>query len=370
MSWIRRSIAAAAAASVACVPLLAAPRHKAAIPLEEVPQVVVHAAEKAVGGIALTEAKLRAKKSGVVFKLEGTAQGRGYAIKVDSTGRVLDVEQEAPRLGRLARGRKEAQPGGPIGETFPQSPAVRVGVIRHASVRESSGVVASRQHAGVLWTHNDKGNAPVIYAINREGAPLAEYHVDATHDDWEDIATDNEGHLYIGNIGNNKSDREWVEVHRLPEPDPVAGRAARGDSLSVRPDRTWRLRFPGAPFDSEALFVHGPHGYVLSKHHDGGPAGLYRFPLDAGDELTLEKVAELPTSGPVTAADLSADGSTLAVLTYGRLYTFSVGGDVTRAATAADTVEMPAGKIEGACLTGDGVVVTAEGRDVYLIPSN
>ena len=366
MSRIRRLIAAAAASSVACAPLLAAPRQKASVPLEQVPQVVVHAAEKAVGGITLTEAKLRAKRSGGVFKLEGIAAGKGYAIKVDAAGRVLDVEQEVPRPRRLANGRKAAQPGGPIGETFPQSPAVRVGVIRHPSVRESSGVVASRQHAGVLWTHNDKGNDPVIYAMNREGVPLAEYHVSATHDDWEDIATDNDGNLYVGNIGNNNADRAWLEVHRLPEPDPVATGADR--AARVRPDRTWRLRFPGAPFDCEALFVHGAYGYVVSKHHDGAPAGVYRFPLDSGDDLTLEMIAELPTRGPVTAADLSADGSTLAVLTYGRLYTFAVGGDVAGAAAPVEMIEMPGGKIEGVCLTNDGVVVTAEGRDVYLIP--
>ncbi|HZN67064.1 MAG TPA: hypothetical protein VFB66_17365 [Tepidisphaeraceae bacterium] len=375
MSRIRRliaSAAAAAAASVACVPLLAGPRRKAALPLQQVPRVVVHAAEKAVGGITLTKVKLRAKKGGVVFKLEGSARGKTYAIKVDAAGRVLDLGREAPRPGRLAKGRKEARPAGPIGETFPESPAVRVGFIRHAPVKESSGVVASRRSPGVFWTHNDKGNAPVLYAITREGTLLAEYHVAATHDDWEDVATDDAGNLYVGNIGNNNAERTWLEVHRVGEPGPDlsgGGAAAPRPSVSLRPDRTWRLKFPADPFDCESLFVHGGHGYVISKHHDGAPAGLYRFPLGGGDDVTLEKVTTLPTRGPVTAADLSPDGSTLAVLTYGALYTFPVHGDVSGASNVAPGVTAtPPGKVEGACLTAGGVLVTAEGREVYFIP--
>jgi hypothetical protein len=371
------------AAGAACLSLIAAESHaarshKADVPLDQVPQVVVDAAGKAVEGIALSEAKVRTKKSGVVFKLEGTAGSRAYEIKVDAAGRVLDVEQEdrgpSARAGgagvkKADRGAaaRDAVPPGPIGETFPGSPAVRAGHIAHGAVRESSGVVASRQTPGVYWTHNDKGNAPVLYAIDREGRLLAQYHVAATHDDWEDVATDGEGNLYVGNIGNNDAAREWLEVHRLPEPRPADGAAA---SRSLKVERTWRLRFPEAPFDCEALFVSGQSGYVISKQFDGAPAGVYRFPLDGDGEVTLERVAEIPTEAPVTGADLSADGASLAVLTYGQLYTFAVGGDVPAAGRVEPRrVATPPGKLEGVCFAGDGIIATSEGRDVYHFPT-
>ena len=71
-----RAIAVAAALACAgCLSARAASGSKADVPVDQVPQVVVDAAGKAVAGIALSEAKMRAKKSGVVFKLAGTSQG-------------------------------------------------------------------------------------------------------------------------------------------------------------------------------------------------------------------------------------------------------------------------------------------------------
>ena len=377
---IRQPIYAAAVACLACLSCGAGPAqkagHKADVPVDQVPQVVVDGAGKAVQGIVLSEAKMRTKKSGVVFKLAGNAADKRYALKVDAAGKVLSVERdESSRDARAARPavKKNAapEPSGPIGETFPGSPAVRVGFIRHAPVRESSGIAASRTQPGVFWTHNDKGNPPMLYAVNREGALLAEFHVSATHDDWVDVAVDGDGDLYVGNIGNNNADRAWLEVHRVREPRlAAAGERGPAPSRSLKVERTWRLRFPGEPFDCESLFVSGAHGYVISKHADGAPSALYRFPLDGDDEVTLERVAELPTRGPVTGADLSADGSTLAVLTYGELYTFPVAGDVSAAGRVEPVrVRTPEGKLEGVCATADGVVVTSEGRDVYLFSS-
>ena len=355
-----------------CLALVAARSHKADVPLEQVPRVVIAAAEKAVDGITLAEAKLRTKKSGVVFKLEGTAGDRGYEIKVDAAGKVLDVERDdsAGGGGKKRRQHAPAVEAALIGETFPDSPAVRVGFIRHAAVRESSGIVASRNQPGVFWTHNDKGNPPYLYAIRRDGTLLAAYHVSATHDDWEDVAVDGEGNLYVGNIGNNNAERNWLEVHRLPEPRIENAAGDPGASHSLKAGRTWRLRFPARPFDCEALFVHGGHGFVISKHADGTPASLYRFPLEGADAVTLERVAELPVRAAVTAADLSPDGSTLAVLTYDGLYTFAPGGDTATAGQVRPRrVTLPAGKVEGACLTAGGIVVTSEGRDVYHVPN-
>jgi hypothetical protein len=250
-----------------------------------------------------------------------------------------------------------------------KSPARKVGYIRHPSIRESSGLVASRRFPGVFWTHNDKGNAPVLYAINRAGSLLTEFRVDASHEDWEDVATDDAGNLYVGNIGNNEAARGRLEVHRLSEPDPAAPRTDRETRQSLKPDKTWRLRFAGKPFDCESLFVHEGYGYVVSKVFDGRPATLHRFPLEAAGDVTLEEVATLPTRGPVTAADVSPDGSRLIVLTYGRLYTFEIGGDPGRAGVTEPTVvRTPRGKLEGACFSSGGIVLSSEGRDLYFLP--
>src|SRR5687768_5727945 len=134
-------------------------------------------------------------------------------------------------------------------------PATTPWRIDHPAIRESSGIVASRKHPGVFWTHNDSGNGPSIYAITREGKLIAEYTIRATNSDWEDIATDDGGHLYIGEIGNNAR-RKQIAVYQIDEPD-VGGTPTTQPSDPIKLTGSWQLRFPGGnQFDCESLFVH------------------------------------------------------------------------------------------------------------------
>ena len=335
---------------------------KADVPLTQVPQVVIDAAAKAVRGISLTEAKLRSKKSGVVFKLEGVAAGKEYDLKVDATGRVLTVERDDVRA--TARSNREwpsgAQPD-PVAAAM--SPAQQIGTLEHPPIRESSGIVASRRHPGVFWTHNDKGNAPVLYAVTAQGKLLAEYPIDAPADDWEDLATDDSGNLYIGNIGNNKGKRPHLEVYRIAEPKPANA------NRTATVDKTWYLQYPDEPLNCESLFIRGEYAYVISKLFNGQPAGIYRFPLNGPAKVTLENVGQVPVRAPVSAADLSPDGQRLAILSPAGVHLFDLNGDPTPAPqTPTKVIPVPLGKLEGLCFTPDGILLTAEERPIYRIP--
>ena len=89
-------------------------------------------------------------------------------------------------------------------------------LLQSDAISESSGLVASRTHDGVFWTHNDSGDAPRIFAIDRSGALLAEVVVEgARNRDWEDIAIDDTGHLFLADIGNNGSQRLDLTVYKV-----------------------------------------------------------------------------------------------------------------------------------------------------------
>lgn len=231
-------------------------------------------------------------------------------------------------------------------------------------IDESSGVVASRRHEGVFWTHNDANNAPRLFAITREGKLLKEYRVDAKNADWEDIAIDDEGRLYIANTGNNEGQRSVVEVLRVEEPDP-----GKGGGKKLKVERRWQLQYPGEAQDCESLFVYQGKGYLITKVSRGRGV-VYRFGLEAGEEpVTLEAVATLPVHWPVTGADLEADGKRLAVVSTKGLHVFRIDGDVAKAGTAAGVfVDFgPQKDVEGCCFVpGGGVLATAEGREVYF----
>lgn len=249
---------------------------------------------------------------------------------------------------------KEVEPG-----------VVQVGLIQIPAVKESSGLVASRKHPGVFWTHNDGGGSKrqLLYGIDRQGKQLAMFIFRGSPmADWEDIAIDNAGQLYLGDIGNNDALRQTLIVHRVAEPDP------KSSGGTLEPSQSWELAFPGKPFDCEALFVHGKHGYVISKLFDDQRAEIYRFPLAPSTQpVVLEKVARLPITSPVTGADLSADSASLAIVSKWGAYIFKVNGDVTKAATVEPTrVKFKDRKVEGCCFVDEGLLATAESREIFL----
>src|SRR3954465_12348967 len=78
-----------------------------------------------------------------------------------------------------------------------------LGRLRDPAIREASGLVKSRRHPDLYWVHNDSGNPPCLFAVRRDGTLVRKYTVGVPNVDWEDIAADDRGHLYLGEIGNN-----------------------------------------------------------------------------------------------------------------------------------------------------------------------
>ncbi len=204
-----------------------------------------------------------------------------------------------------------------------------IGRLKDKELREVSGVVRSRRHPGIFWLHNDSGNPPALFAVRGDGTVVRRYDVGVPNLDWEDIALDDRGFLYLGDIGNNGGALPVRAVHRFVEPDPAVEPAG-----PLRPDRTVFYRFPGGKrFDAEGLFVDGDQVTLVSKRFDLQPAELYRVPFEKPASLlgpaVLERVGALPGfTESATGADLSPDGRRLAVVSPGRtrLYRRDPGG--------------------------------------------
>ena len=240
-----------------------------------------------------------------------------------------------------------------------------IGRISSARITEGSGIVASRQFPGVLWTHNDGGGGrkQVLYAIDRTGKSLGEFIItDVLLHDWEDIAIDDAKHLFIGDLGNNELKRTELAVYQVDEPDPKQGVSF------VQVKRNWRLRFPGKPFDCESLFVWKSYGYVVSKVVDDARAQIFRFPLsDTKEPLTLELVATTKIDSPVTGADISPDGRLLALVAKSGAFVYRIGGDVSKAIKGKPhQTRLRHEHIEACCFVDDGLLATAESREIYL----
>jgi len=64
------------------------------IPLSWVPDQAMEAAKKAVPGIHIVEAERHRTHKGVVYELDGVADGKKYEVNVTADGEVLTIIQD------------------------------------------------------------------------------------------------------------------------------------------------------------------------------------------------------------------------------------------------------------------------------------
>ncbi|MET9428490.1 hypothetical protein [Streptomyces sp. NPDC003036] len=183
--------------------------------------------------------------------------------------------------------------------------------IEDPRIKESSGLAASRLHPGVYWTHNDSGDGAHVYAVDsrtgRTVATLTLNGVDAR--DAEAVSLGPDGHLYLGDIGDNLGARSEVWVHRLPEPKRLKDAIVTATRYTVR--------YEDGPRDAESLVVHPRSGraYIISKKRSGKGA-LYESPavLSASGVNTFKRVADINVWA--TDGAFSPDGTRLVVRSY------------------------------------------------------
>jgi hypothetical protein len=245
-----------------------------------------------------------------------------------------------------------------------------------AAIAECSGIVHSRQYPGVFWVHNDSGDMPRLFAVDLEGTLLREVHATgADNVDWEDIAADDRGHLYIGDFGNNRNTRTDLVIYVIEEPNPRAD--APDSMLTVPVIRRIPFHFPeqrafpdptDRNYDCEALFWDDGNLYLLTKHRSDTRTVLYRIPQDGEAPRAAERLGEYDIGSQVTAADLSADGDRLVVLSYQYIHVFerpARGDDFLAGRSRRVLIE--GRQCEGICFDGENILITNEQREVFCL---
>jgi hypothetical protein len=208
--------------------------------------------------------------------------------------------------------------------------ARRTGVFQHPMLDESSGLAASRRQPGVLWTLNDSGNDPWIFATDTLGRDHGAFTViGAENRDWEAIALGPCGSrdcLYIADTGDNGRDLGTARIYRVPEP-AIPARSPRTRAAEVL-----EFRYPRGSWDVEAALVGGDGTVYLITKAGGRAPTVYRLRPEAWgkDQPALaEAIGKLPIDAGslgnrVTDAALSPSGGQVAVRTYLAVYLFAL----------------------------------------------
>lgn len=214
------------------------------------------------------------------------------------------------------------------GSEAPYGKPMVSGKLESPDLNEASGIAASKCQPDVFWTHNDSGDASLIYAIDSVGKHLGVWDIGgAANRDWEDIATiksDGRCSLLIGEIGDNEHKHERIAIYRVEEP-AVSNESVSSTSKvplsGAKADVTY-VNYPNEKHDAEALLAHPENGevYLLTKSNKT-PSHVYKFtPRFEGESQTLTKVGEITVpaipNGSVTGGDISSDGRRVVLCDY------------------------------------------------------
>lgn len=224
---------------------------------------------------------------------------------------------------------------------------VAIAVQARPELIENSAAAFSHTQPGVVFTINDSGNDPLLFAFDTAGADRGVWRVSgAVNRDWESASMGPCGSgpvaatagpnecVYIGDTGDNAGQRPSRVIYRVVE--PTAQRAGFTGTVVAE---ALPYHYADGPHDVEAMYV-APNGdtYLITKRRlldPGGrprPALVFVLPRDAWarpDTAVAQLVDSLPIvpgSAPlraITDASLSWDAHALAVRTYAQVFTFA-----------------------------------------------
>lgn len=216
-----------------------------------------------------------------------------------------------------------------------------IGFIEHVELDEASGLAVSNLNPEIIWSHNDSGNAPVLYAMSLNGKSSACFTLeDSGCLDWEDIASYTQNgipYLLVADTGDNFEMRDLYYLNIIREPSVKATSPSDCDK-TIQPDRVIKFRYPDGSHDCEAVAVDTFSDSAILITKRDMPPSAYRVPLsipqslNQNDAVTAERIGDVnmvpdtndKPSGKKpnekylrpTSMDISRDGLKLVLLTY------------------------------------------------------
>jgi len=224
-----------------------------------------------------------------------------------------------------------------------------------------------------LIAHNDGGNDAVLYVLNLDGSIRHTAEIkDVKNVDFEDIATDNKGFLYVADIGNNENKRQDLVIYKVRIKDVLKDTVVQSSAIFL--NYSEQTAFPPENrelyYDSEAITFYDDSIWIFTKCRTrpfDGKSLIYNVSTTPGI-YTLKQRSFIETAkrtwllDGVTAAEMHNDD--LFLLTYNRLLIYDF-----RQKKAVLKTEVPMAPIsqkESIAIRKDGTVYVVDERQKLL----
>ena len=203
------------------------------------------------------------------------------------------------------------EPGSPIAE------------LDKRNLAEASGLAASVNNPGWLWTLNDSDNTADIFLIDQKTNIRLTCRLKGIKNrDWEDIAVGpgpekGKSYVYVGDIGDNNAVFPVKYIYRFEE--PVAREGIAEIEITTASKITFRLE--GVQKDTETLLL-DPRTkdlFVVTKREKPVTVYQLKYPYLSADTLTASQITTLPLTY-IVGGSISADGSEILLKNYDHIY--------------------------------------------------
>lgn len=171
--------------------------------------------------------------------------------------------------------------------------------------------------SNLYWVIEDSGNANKIYGLDSKGKIIKDILIsNAKNVDWEDLTTDKQGNIYIGDFGNNSKNRGFLVIYKVANITKTVNHTT-AEAIHFQLPKGKKAK------DFEAFFLWKNHFYLFSK--EAKKSNLFKIPNKEGyhqaefiSEYHFEK-----KKTKITSADISDDGKTIVLLTSNKLFTLT-----------------------------------------------
>ncbi len=185
-----------------------------------------------------------------------------------------------------------------------------------SSLKETSAIETT-SNSKLLWVIEDAGNKNNLYGLNTNGDIIIDLDIDNIQNiDWEDLTSDSEGNIYIGDFGNNTKKRKNFTIYKVSQPDK-ADESTTAQVISFKLPDTMKSE------DFESFFLYNEAFYIFSKDHK--KCELIKVPNEIGNHEAVY-ISEIKLKGKhtkVTSADISDDGKLVVLLNHDKLWKLS-----------------------------------------------
>ncbi len=198
----------------------------------------------------------------------------------------------------------------PKAQDSPKSDALSVEFALPKKLKEVSGIALSKDK-NTIWAIEDQGNKNVIYGLDRQGKQIADVLVEnAENHDWEDITTDAQGNIYIGDFGNNDNDRHNLSILKvdLKEASQKSANVTQTTTFHYEGQTEFPPKKSNWLYDCEAFVEKDGYFYLFTKNRSKGFDGtflVFQIPNKAGD-FEAKLVGKLKLQGGYSDAAITS----------------------------------------------------------------